>query len=90
MLRRCEETNLSLISSFELCQTLTELGSSLTISVRGATSCSIFMNKLILVEKINEYAKTTNGATTHGQGQTPNGKDKGSQTGITEKQVDMH
>ncbi len=35
------------------------------------------MNKLILVEKINEYAKTTNG-------QTTNGKVKGSQTGVTE------
>ena len=45
---------LSLISSFEFCQTLTELGSSLIITVKGVASCSIFMNKLILVEKINE------------------------------------
>ena len=49
-----ERLLLSLISSFELCQTLTELGSSLIITVRGVASCSIFMNKLILVEKINE------------------------------------
>jgi hypothetical protein len=83
MLRRRGGTTLSLISSFELCQTLTELGSSLIITVRGVASCSIFMNKLILVEKINEYAKITNG-------QTTNGKDRGSQTGVTEQQVDMH
>jgi hypothetical protein len=54
MLRRRRETILSLISSFELCQTLTELGSSLIITVRGVASCNIFMNKLILGEKINE------------------------------------
>ena len=90
MLRRRRETTLSLISSFELCQTcqtLIELGSSLIITVRGVASCIIFMNKHNLVEKINELAKTTNGQTTHGQ--TTNGKDKGSQTGITEQQIDI-
>lgn len=47
MLSRCGETTLSLISSFEVRQTLTELGSSAIIAVRGAPSCRISINKLI-------------------------------------------